>query len=105
MLLVTNYVCFSSDISTSCNKFAQPSLCYSAFPICSDQFHINHYRQKLLNRQTEIKIDQLKNIRTNLTNYLRRICKNECMLLENEFCSKEYSIAKSHTVIGKINKH
>lgn len=31
---------------------------------------------------------------------LRRICKKDCEILENELCQKEYSIAKRHPHIG-----
>lgn len=43
----------------------------------------------------------LKNIRNKLDKYLRRICKEDCLLLETELCSKEYAIAKRHPVLGK----
>jgi len=39
---------------------------------------------------------------TKETENLRRICKTDCELLENEICQKEYAIAKRHPVIGQI---
>ena len=35
------------------------------------------------------------------TENLRRICRIECDLLENELCQKEYAIAKRHPTIGQ----
>nr|XP_023023583.1 tyrosine-protein kinase transmembrane receptor Ror-like [Leptinotarsa decemlineata] len=94
-----------SDISASCNKFAQPSLCFSAFSVCLDPKKINEYqenhREEFMSVSTKAKV-KFKNIRTKLAAHLRRICKDECLLLENELCTKEYSIAKRHLVIGQI---
>lgn len=36
------------------------------------------------------------------TENLRRICRQDCELLENEICQKEYAIAKRHPTIGQI---
>ncbi|XP_074031673.1 tyrosine-protein kinase transmembrane receptor Ror isoform X2 [Leptinotarsa decemlineata] len=95
----------SNDISASCNKFAQPSLCFSAFSVCLDPKKINEYqenhREEFMSVSTKAKV-KFKNIRTKLAAHLRRICKDECLLLENELCTKEYSIAKRHLVIGQI---
>ncbi|XP_060534424.1 tyrosine-protein kinase transmembrane receptor Ror-like isoform X2 [Cylas formicarius] len=95
----------SNDISQSCSKFAQPSICFSAFPLCLDSKQINEYQRshakdfKLITNAAKKKF---KDIRKKLTNSLGRICRDECMLLETELCSKEYSIAKRHPVIGQI---
>ncbi|XP_030760260.1 tyrosine-protein kinase transmembrane receptor Ror isoform X1 [Sitophilus oryzae] len=95
----------SNDISQSCNKFARPSICFSAFPLCLNHKEVNNFQKehksefRLLSNETKTKF---QNIRKRLTNKLRRICRDECMLLENELCSKEYSIAKRHPVIGQI---
>ncbi|XP_072393003.1 tyrosine-protein kinase transmembrane receptor Ror-like isoform X2 [Diabrotica undecimpunctata] len=95
----------SNDISPICNKFAEPSVCFSAFPLCLDREQIDDYQtqhfQELSHLGSENK-QKFKNIRAKLTNALRRICKDECILLENELCSKEYSIAKRHLVISQI---
>ncbi|CAG9821424.1 unnamed protein product [Phaedon cochleariae] len=95
----------SNDISASCNKFAQPSVCFSAFPVCLDPKNINAYqiehRQQFAAVQHATR-HMFKDIRTELTDSLRRICRDECILLENELCTKEYSIAKRHLVIGQI---
>lgn len=60
-------------MSKSCEIYAQPSLCYSAFPICNkDETKPPH-----------------------------RICREDCEILENELCQLEYALAKSHPLIGK----
>lgn len=59
---------------------------------------------KMLNQNKnnkEQRNNALKRIRNDLTGSLRRICKNDCLLLETELCSQEYAIAKRHPVISK----
>ncbi|XP_048518859.1 tyrosine-protein kinase transmembrane receptor Ror isoform X1 [Dendroctonus ponderosae] len=95
----------SNDISSSCSKFAQPSICFSAFPLCLDHRVVDQYQHRhrqefrLIGNESRRKF---RNIRKQLTNSLRRVCRDECILLETELCSKEYSIAKRHPVIGQI---
>lgn len=92
----------SNDLSQTCNEFAQPSICFSAFPLCLDHKKINLYQVNHRNELRSGDKSKLKNIKTTLTNFLRRICRDECLLLENELCSKEYSLAKRHVILGKI---
>ncbi|XP_063927006.1 tyrosine-protein kinase transmembrane receptor Ror-like [Zophobas morio] len=87
----------SNDISASCDKFARPSLCYSAFPLCADPKQVNIDQT----RMSKTKMADYKDIRNKFGIHLRRICKEDCILLETELCSKEYAIAKRHPVIGK----
>lgn len=91
------------DISSSCNKYAVPSLCFSAFPICVDPTQINTYQTRHINKNGVLDSNNKKAYRK-LRNQLklRRICKEDCKLLETELCSKEYAIAKRHPVIGQI---
>ncbi|GLH15030.1 Tyrosine-protein kinase transmembrane receptor Ror [Gryllus bimaculatus] len=69
-------IAHSQDLSASCEAFAKPSLCYSAFPLCHE--------------------DDLEGEQGP-----RKICREDCEILENEMCSTEYAIAKRHPLIGK----
>lgn len=66
-------IAHSKDISEGCEVYALPSLCYSAFPVCRDD----------------------------PTLHPRRICRQDCEILENELCQVEYAIAKRHPLIGQ----
>lgn len=125
---------YSNDISSNCERYALPSLCYSTFPICRNPILINenyfkearHIFNNLLNKKQHIEtlhnnftkvtfedhnimvpINLDKNLTDNLFNYrynstiLRRVCKQDCEILENELCQTEYAIAKRHPHIGK----
>uniref|UniRef100_A0A1Y1M7M7 receptor protein-tyrosine kinase n=1 Tax=Photinus pyralis TaxID=7054 RepID=A0A1Y1M7M7_PHOPY len=92
----------SNEISTSCSKFAIPSLCFSAFPICIDPKHVAHYQKDFTKKYlAEQDKSIFKNLRNKLSMSLQRICKEECELLEKELCRREYAIAKRHPIISQ----
>ncbi|CAL8125621.1 unnamed protein product [Orchesella dallaii] len=72
----------SEDISARCSEFAIPSLCYSAFPLCPD--NLGGGPEENLNFVSP-----------------RRLCREECELLEHDLCRQEYALAKRHPLIGQ----
>lgn len=120
---------YSNDISSNCENYALPSLCYSTFPICRNPIITNENflkevkeiikkslasnKQQMGNQETEDLPQSeyhqinLKNVSENIFNYrynstiLRRVCKQDCEILENELCQTEYAIAKRHPHIGQ----
>ncbi|KAK5638287.1 hypothetical protein RI129_012582 [Pyrocoelia pectoralis] len=80
----------SNEISTSCSKFAIPSLCFSAFPICIDPKQVVNYQRDFTKRYlAEQDKSIFKNLRNKLSMSLQRICKEECELLEKELCRRD----------------
>ncbi|XP_025080891.1 inactive tyrosine-protein kinase transmembrane receptor ROR1-like isoform X2 [Pomacea canaliculata] len=63
----------SNHLSSRCQEYGIPSLCFHAFPLCDDSG------------------DKPKP---------RRICKDECQILESDVCKTEYILAKRHKLIG-----
>lgn len=124
---------YSNDISSHCEQYAVPSLCYSTFPICRDPLFTNKkyfseakkifklqpgseinyngipkviYSVNIINGlQPQLANDEnmsieIFNFRYNST-ILKRVCKQDCEILETELCQTEYAIAKRHPHIGK----
>ncbi|KAK9880670.1 hypothetical protein WA026_011907 [Henosepilachna vigintioctopunctata] len=93
----------SNDISSSCEKFVHPSMCFSAFPICLAPKPVHKYQKEMLMKGEQyLTKEKFSTIRNTLTKYLRRVCKDDCLLLETELCLKEYAIARRHPIIGQI---
>ncbi|QQP31369.1 Ror1, partial [Caligus rogercresseyi] len=62
----------SPDLSDSCSEWAIPAICLATFPLCD--------------RHTEKP---------------RKMCREECEILENSLCRKELSIARQHALLGR----
>lgn len=109
------------DISESCLSYTKPSICYSTFQICRNVTKNSNSRElfDMLNEvssrnarstynsspepgSSKIISQSYGNVgrKKDLNHRLRRICRDECELLENVLCTKEYAIAKRHPHIG-----
>ena len=66
-----NAIMHSSEMSERCREFAKAAVCHSTFPLCD--------------------------VRTQKP---RKLCRDECEVLEQDICKTELAIAKSHPMIG-----
>ncbi|KAH9517899.1 Inactive tyrosine-protein kinase transmembrane receptor ror1 [Dermatophagoides farinae] len=73
LLAAFNVIVHSPDVSLQCHRYAISSLCFHVFSLCDDTFPHPHPR---------------------------KVCRDECEMLENNICHMEYAIAKKHPLIG-----
>lgn len=85
------------EFSGNSNSYYEPDTHYSF----ATESPLNHLRKR---RNIDIDFLSIKNAfpPTKHSENLRRICRSDCELLENEICQKEYAIAKRHPTIGQI---
>jgi receptor tyrosine kinase-like orphan receptor 1 len=83
------------EFSRNSNSYYEPSY-HSA-----TEHPFSHLRKR---RNIDIDFLSIKNAYppTKYSENLRRVCRSDCELLENEICQKEYAIAKRHPTIGLI---
>lgn len=62
-------------------RYAKPSLCYSAFPVCREEIHDKAVKP---------------------SHKPRRICRRDCELLEEKVCPLEYALAKRNPLVRQI---
>ncbi|UXI17807.1 glutamate [NMDA] receptor [Sarcoptes scabiei] len=73
LLAAFTVIVHSPDVSVQCHRYAISSLCFHVFSLCDDTVPHPHPR---------------------------KVCRDECEMLENNICHMEYTIAKKHPLIG-----
>ena len=86
------------EFSGNSNSYYEPDSSHFA---TEHPEELTHFRKR---RDSGIDFLSIKNNfpPTKHSENLRRICRSDCELLENEICQKEYAIAKRHPTIGQI---
>lgn len=106
-------------MTSNCRKYALISMCYIKFPTCRqpDQmnakyfgqlariihqnFRLKYFRQTVKNSQAKSS-DELDGTDLFRKDNFNMLCREDCFVLENVLCEKEFAIGKRHPIIGAL---
>ncbi|XP_074599055.1 tyrosine-protein kinase transmembrane receptor Ror-like [Brevipalpus obovatus] len=97
LVTIAELIAKSPQISPQCHRYAISSICLFSFPLCinleqkSDPFASASLKPHRLSPLSEF----------SGTTQIRKICREECEILENNICHKEYSMARNIAVINR----
>ena len=108
-------------MTSNCRKYALISMCYIKFPTCRqpDQLNAQYFGQlaKIIYQNYRLKHfreggggrsstgrqpDQLNQKEFFKRDNFNMICREDCLVLENLLCEKEFAIGKRHPIIGEL---
>lgn len=104
------------DMTSNCRKYALISMCYIKFKTCRqpDLLNAQYFGQlaKIIHHNFRLKYfgsrnSAAKSDELNHNEFFRRdnfnlICREDCLVLENLLCEKEFAIGKRHPIIGEL---
>jgi hypothetical protein len=85
----------SPDLSDACSPYAIPSICLSTFPLC-DKVTFENAFIPLPRRNSMASI-----FFAQVTEKPRKLCREECEILENTICRKELAIARQYAALER----
>lgn len=104
-------------MTSNCRKYALISMCYIKFPTCRQpdllnaqyfgqlaqiihqNFRLKHFGQ---GAEKALQSDELNEKELFRRENFNMICREDCMVLENLLCEKEFAIGKRHPIIGEL---
>lgn len=105
-------------MTSNCRKYALISMCYIKFPTCRqpDLLNAQYFGQlaKIIHQNFRLKYfgqgggtRNAQSDELNQKDFFKRdnfnmICREDCMVLENLLCEKEFAIGKRHPIIGTL---
>lgn len=106
-------------MTSNCRKYALISMCYIKFPTCRqpDLLNARYFGQlaKIIHHNFRLKYfgqgarnaaaaksDELSQNEFFGRDNFNMICREDCLVLENLLCEKEFAIGKRHPIIGEL---